>query len=176
MGRVPEAAPVKGDPTPPLRPSASASHGSPHGGGRVKRGRPPVHRNLAIAQKASILPGMTAGQMVQLREKLGLSVPEFARLIGVDHTAVYRWEAGKSRVRNVALRAQLLDLYAKAFGPEMTREGAREQIAQRLGVDLNRAGQLLVEYGRLSGEPWRDVLGRVVDGERHRSLGRVAEA
>lgn len=122
------------------------------------------------------MAGMTAGQLVQLREKLGHSVPEFARLLGVDHTAVYRWEAGKTRVRNRALRAQLLDLYQQAFGAPMDREGARDAIAQRLGVDLNRAGQLLVEYGRLPGEPWRDTVGRVVDGERYRKLGRVAEA
>jgi transcriptional regulator with XRE-family HTH domain len=154
-----------------------ASSAASHGGRRVGAGRPRVKMNLAIAENVAILPGMTAGQLVQLREKLGLSVPEFARLLGVDNTALYRWEAGKSRVRNVALRAQLQDLYDKAFGPPWDRERARLEVAKRLGMDLNRAGQLLAEYGRLDpGEPWRDVAGRVVDGEKHRRLGRVAEA
>lgn len=124
------------------------------------------------------MPGMdlTAGQLVQLREHLGLSVKELADYLGVTKGAVYQWERGDYPVGSPRVRALLADLWDKAFGAPWDRERARTETSKRLGVDADRAGQLLLEYGRSPGEPWRDVVGRVVDGERYRKVGRVAEA
>lgn len=105
-----------------------------------------------------------------------LSTSEFAEVVGVDYTTAYRWETGESAPRGKRIKRLLEDLMDKAFGPPWDRERARAEVAKRLGVDLDHAGQLLIEYGRSPGEPWRDVCGRVVDGERHHKLGRVAEA
>jgi len=35
-------------------------------------------------------------RITQMRDRLGLSRAEFARLLGVDTRTVYRWEAGES--------------------------------------------------------------------------------
>ena len=38
----------------------------------------------------------TIERIAQMRDRLGLSRAEFARLLGVDARTVYRWEAGES--------------------------------------------------------------------------------
>lgn len=159
----------------PSAPDPSASRHDSHGGDRVRRGRPRGKKNLLMRVDCAILPGMKAGQLTQLREQLRLTVAEFADLIGVSPRAVYQWEAGERTVRGRAVKQKLEDLWDRCFGPPWDRERARLEVAKRLGVDLDRAGQLLTEYGHVQGEPWRDVAGRVVDGERFHKLGRVAE-
>ena len=37
---------------------------------------------------------MTAKKVKSYREKLGLSVPKFAELVGVHESTAYRWERG----------------------------------------------------------------------------------
>jgi transcriptional regulator with XRE-family HTH domain len=113
------------------------------------------------------MPGMTSGQLVRLRETMGLSVARFAVLLGVSPRAVYQWESGERRVTNRRAQEFLQDLYAEHLGGPLTRAQARLQVAQRLGVTLEAAGRLLVSYGRAPKEGWRDVVGRVVDGERY---------
>lgn len=42
--------------------------------------------------------GMTAPQIVSMRESLGMSRKEFAALLGVVERTVYRWETGETKV------------------------------------------------------------------------------
>lgn len=119
---------------------------------------------------------LTAGQLVQLREALAWDVSTLASYLGVTKGAVYQWERGASRVGSPRVRQLLADLWDKQYGAPWDRERARRELAGRLGIDAGRAGQLLVEYGRVHGEPWRDVVGRVVDGERYKIMARAARA
>lgn len=44
----------------------------------------------------SVRMNWTSAQVAEIREKLALSRPEFAKLLGVDVRTVYRWESGDS--------------------------------------------------------------------------------
>jgi transcriptional regulator with XRE-family HTH domain len=148
----------------------------PHGGRRVGKRAEKLQKKFASLSQMHILPGMTPVQLVQLREHLGWSVKQMAEYLGVHFVTVYGWENGKRQVSQRRVRLLLQDLWDKAFGEPWDRERARAEVSKRLGVDADRAGQLLVEYGRLPGEPWRDVVGRVVDGERNRTVERAARS
>jgi DNA-binding transcriptional regulator YiaG len=55
---------------------------------------------------------MTAEEVRQLRRRLGLSQPAFARLVGVHEVSVSRWENGAVRVPEPT--ARLIKLLARA--------------------------------------------------------------
>jgi transcriptional regulator with XRE-family HTH domain len=118
------------------------------------------------------MPGMTAGELVRLREAMGLSVKELADLVGVDGSAVYRWESGRCQVKGKRVKERLRDLWRRQFGPAMDYPEAQVHVARVLGLDIDAAAHRLTEYGRLPGEPWESVAARVVDGERF----KLAEA
>jgi hypothetical protein len=44
----------------------------------------------------------TAQQVMDLRSKLRLDIPGFAKLVGVETRTVYRWEAGEARPSGAA--------------------------------------------------------------------------
>lgn len=128
-------------------------------------------KKLELASDLPILPGMKAGHIVELREALGLSVKEFAALVGVEFSSVYRWESGKGSVQSSRVRDLLTDLYEKHVkAAPLDYSGAKLYVAKRLGVDIEAAARLLQEYGRAPGEGWRAVAERVVDGERYKGL------
>lgn len=161
---------------PPRAPDPSAASSAAHGGGRVGPGRPRVQKILKFLSSFCILPGMTSRQLIDLREKLGWPVAQLAEYLGVSHVTVHNWENGKHAVSNRRVRLLLEDLWDREYGAPWDRERARLEVAKRLGTDADRSGSLLVEYGRAPGESWRSVVSRVVDGERFRKVGRVAEA
>jgi DNA-binding XRE family transcriptional regulator len=54
-----------------------------------------------------------------IREKFGLSTPEFAELIGVRGSSVYRWEAaGKVTPKVEGRPLKLLELSSKLLAPQ----------------------------------------------------------
>jgi putative transcriptional regulator len=44
---------------------------------------------------------LTADEIRELRERMGISQTEFGKLIGVEQTVVSRWERGANRPLNV---------------------------------------------------------------------------
>ena len=63
----------------------------------AKRRQPPARENAAATPPPKLRP---SGQsVVRLRRRLGLSVAEFARLLGVTAATVYRWEAAPGKLK-----------------------------------------------------------------------------
>lgn len=143
-----------------------------HGRKSVGRGRPRDKEKLENAKNSYIMPGMKAGELVTVRERLGWTIAQVADFAGVTVQTVYRWENGTHRVTGKRARLALQDLRDRASERSWTREDARVRIVQDLGVDAAAAGRLLVRYGRAPGESWRDVAGRVTDGERYEGRAR----
>ncbi len=114
------------------------------------------------------MPGMTAKEVRQLREKMGLSIREFAKRLGVSLATAYRAESGHP-IRILAARERLRVLWAEVMERPSSRTAAAHEIARQLDTSRAEAGQLLIRYGRVQGEPWGDVVSRVVDGERSRA-------
>ena len=82
----------------------------------AKRRQPPARENAAATPPPKFRP---SGQSVaRLRRRLGLSVAEFARLLGVTAATVYRWEAapGKLKLQARSLTA-LGRLHLKSKAP-----------------------------------------------------------
>ena len=82
----------------------------------AKRRQPPARENAAATPLPKLRP---SGQSVaRLRRRLGLSVAEFARLLGVTAATVYRWEAapGKLKLQARSLTA-LGRLHLKSKAP-----------------------------------------------------------
>jgi len=70
---------------------------------------------------------VTAGEIVRLRQRLGLTQRELARWLGVSESAVSLWEAARRRPRGPAHR--LLKLIAELSRPEEKGEspGSRQE-------------------------------------------------
>lgn len=89
-----------------------------------------------------------------LRVRLGLSVPAFARRVGVSNPSVYDWEAGRKRISK-SKAIQLADAARRLIAEHNERVG-REQAARadRERYDLGPRGmksrklrELEVEHG-----------------------------
>lgn len=65
-----------------------------------------------------------ADGFASLRQKLGLSVAQMARLLGVSNQSVYHWEAGKSKPRLAQLQ-----------GISAVRKLGKKQVLARLAQD-----------------------------------------
>lgn len=106
--------------------------------------------------------GMTASQIRQLREALGLSTREFACLLGCSWRVVYKWEKGESVPRLVGVRRTLRRLWNERFPRDITREEAETELAIQLRVPLEEAAALLRRFNRGHGESWQDAIARAV--------------
>lgn len=110
---------------------------------------------------------MTGAQARHLREKLGLTVKDFALALGISAGTVYHWESGRNGPGGRALR-QLRLLWAKHVqGPE-TVEEAEGLLAAHLDIPDGEAAQLLLRYQRAEGETWARAVERVVTLEEKR--------
>lgn len=70
---------------------------------------------LSLARIRRLLADGTARR---IREQAGLSRAEIARDLGVDESAIYRWEAGR-RVPRAAVAARYADLLAELLELEL---------------------------------------------------------
>lgn len=85
---------------------------------------------------------MTGDQIKGIREKLGLNTAEFADLLGVQNSSVYRWEAcanDKTRIeglpkRLVQLMSKLSAKNAKIVADEIRNGGWVRGLYKLLGI------------------------------------------
>lgn len=138
------------------------------------QGRHPQYRRVLVKSQASVtILRMTGDQARFLREKLGLSVKDFALALGVSWGAVYHWEAGRSRPGGRGLK-KLRILWAKHVqGPESYEE-AEALVAAVLDVPEGIAAQLLGRHQRADGETWAQAVDRVVTLEERRRSSMLA--
>ncbi len=87
---------------------------------------------------------MTGEEIRHLREVLGMAVPQFAQLLGVNPTTAYRWETAATKPVSLdPLHASLLERLAQSLG-------ARHTKAEQLDWAKKLTGAVLVG-GTLAG-------------------------
>lgn len=88
----------------------------------------------------------TGTQVRHLREDIGLNGQQFAKILGVHPTSLYRWEGAVDRKVNVAPRQlQLLVVLEKEMRKRKSTE-AREEFAQSIITGLLLRGDLFALF------------------------------
>lgn len=78
---------------------------------------------------------MRGAEIQQLRQSLGMSVPQFAQVLGVAHTTVYRWElSGTSDVKIDPMPLGILTQLRERLGrnPPKKNRDLGEDVAKAL--------------------------------------------
>jgi predicted transcriptional regulator len=99
----------------------------------------------SIGTSEHVLSSNEIGELIRtFREKMGLSVDEFADNLGVSRQAVWYWERGRRKPRR-AIVAKLYEmgLHQMALEVESARDfvmvirHAKEKLASDLGIDTD---------------------------------------
>ena len=115
----PPPAPVPDDP-PGKAGSGTKRRASPRKTPRASGGRKPAAKPRRAVKKPT--RRLTGRSVARLRGTLGMSVPEFAELLGVSAASVYRWESTTGPLR---LQARTLELLAAQKGNTPSRRTRR---------------------------------------------------